>query len=183
VDAKAVTDKDVEARYEAAKERQFTQPETVRISHILIRLPEDDKLSTEEKERTARTRAETLLKKLRAANGANFEQVAKESSDDRATGAVGGKLPSLLAKGANPFGADWDTVVFAAPVGLIDPPVQTPLGYHLVRVDAKTPGRVIPLSEVRDQVRQAILDERRAQALDELVLRLRTQAKIETGKF
>jgi parvulin-like peptidyl-prolyl isomerase len=172
-----IKDADVEKRYEEQKQT-FTQPDSVRMSHILIRRGSD-----EEKDRAAKTRAEELLKKVQAAKGANFEQIARESSEDRITGPEGGKVPIDIGRGAHPFGAAFDSAVFGVPSGVVEEVIASPDGYRIVRVDQKKEGRVVPLAEVKEQVRAALLQERRAQALDELFVRLRTQAAVETGKF
>jgi parvulin-like peptidyl-prolyl isomerase len=178
VKASAVADADLEKRYNEQKQQLFTQPDSVRISHILVRRGSDSTADD-----AAKRKAQELLEKVKAARGANFEQVARESSEDRITGLEGGKLPIDIGRGAHPFGAAFDSVVFAAPTGLIEEVIASPDGYRIVRVDQKKEGRVLPLAEVREQVRAGLIHERREQALDELFVRLRTQAKIETGKF
>jgi parvulin-like peptidyl-prolyl isomerase len=173
----SVTDEQVKTRYESQKQA-FTQPDTVRISHIMVRRPSDAA-----QEPAARKKAEGLLKQVQDARGANFEQVARESSDDDATKAKGGKIPVEIARGANPYGAAFEAAVFSAPVGIVDEVIATPLGFHVVRVEEKRPGRLLPLSEVREQIRAALLMQRQQQALDELFVRLRTSAKIDTGRY
>ncbi|HTE21086.1 MAG TPA: peptidyl-prolyl cis-trans isomerase [Armatimonadota bacterium] len=158
VKADAVTDKQVEERY-TEQRAAFTQPETVKISHILVRRPEEGE------------------------GGADFAQVARESSDDKITGKGGGEIPTPIGRGANPFGAAFEAAVYGAPVGLVGQVVVTPLGYHVIRVDSTQEGRTPPLAEVREQIRTALLAEKRDEALGELFVRLRTNAKIETGKF
>jgi foldase protein PrsA len=177
VPASAVTDAETAARYEEAR-ALFAEPDSVRISHILIAHPENAGEGA-----AARARAQRLLDRIRLGGGASFEQVARESSDDKATAAQGGKLPLDLKRGQHPYGAAFDAAVFNAGVGLVPEVVAAPDGYHVVRVDTKTPGRQLPLSEVREQVRASLLQEKREEAMEKLFLRLRTEAKISVGRF
>ncbi len=179
VKAADIKDAELEPLYEQRKDT-FRQPDIVRMSHILIRRPEG---ANEAQEKAARARAEGLLTLARAANGANFEALAREHSEDKDSGARGGKFPVPIPRDANPFGANFEAVVFSAPVGVVGEVVATPLGFHVIRVDAKTEGRYLALAEVREQLRAAVVNDRREKALDELFVRLRTRAKIETGKF
>ena len=65
--------------------------------------------------------------------GADFAQVAKESSScpsSRDGGALGTFGPGQMVK-------EFDTVVFSAPVGVVQGPVKTQFGYHLVEVTSR----------------------------------------------
>lgn len=174
----AVKDEEIAARYDSNKQ-QFSIPETIKISHIMIRRPGD---GDKEKDAAARGKAEALLKQASAPN-ADFAKLAQEASDDKATAERGGKIPTELVRGAHPFGDAFESTVFTAEPGLIKEVIPTPIGYHVVRLDAKKPGRLLTLNEVKDQIKMALLAERRQRALDELFVQLRTKAKIDTGRF
>jgi len=174
-----VKDEEIEKRYSENREA-FVQPDTVRISHILIRRPAG---GDAQKEAAAKARAEELLKRVSDARGANFDALAKQMSEDAVTGPTGGKLPTDIVRGQHPFGAAFEATVFNAPAGLVEQVIATPMGYHVIRVDSKKAGRTLPLTEVKEQLRTSLLTERRDQKLDELFLKLRTTAKINTGKF
>ena len=183
VPAASVKEEELSKLYEERRD-QFTHPESVRISHILIRRPAAGAGgASEEQDRKAREKAEAILKKVIDGGATAFEAAARESSDDRATGAKGGKVPSAIVRGANPFGAAFEANVFSAPIGLVRQVIPSPGGYHIIRVDAKQEGRTLPLADVREQLRMNLVAERRDRAVDELLLRLRTQAKVQVGKF
>jgi len=170
-----VTDADVEKRYSDQKNR-FEQPEMVQISHILVkRAAENDPV--------AQRKATELLERVRAGRGTNFAELARESSEDKASGAQGGKVPTQIVRGAHPFGPEFEAAVFNAPVGLVPQLVSTPFGYHIVRVDQKKEAETLPLERVRGQIRTALLEERRREKIEELFVRLRATANVQTGKF
>jgi parvulin-like peptidyl-prolyl isomerase len=74
----------INAFYERNKD-EFKHPEEVRASHILFKVPE--KASPAERSK-AQQKAEALLKQLRA--GADFQQAARDQSQDPMTAAHGG---------------------------------------------------------------------------------------------
>lgn len=62
--------------------------------------------------------------------GADFAQLAKENSSCPSSH-QGGELGSF---GRGQMVAEFDEVVFSAPVGVVQGPVKTQFGYHLVLV-------------------------------------------------
>jgi hypothetical protein len=65
------------------------------------------------------------------------------------------------------------------PLGRWDGPVTSGYGVHLVRVDARSPGRDATLDEVRDPVRRDLANERRLAANEALVRRLLERYTVE----
>ncbi|MFT0548864.1 peptidylprolyl isomerase [Allopusillimonas ginsengisoli] len=63
-------------------------------------------------------------------NGADFGQVAKENSSCPSS-RDGGNLGTF---GRGQMVPEFDTVVFSAPVGVVQGPVKTQFGYHLLEV-------------------------------------------------
>ncbi len=105
--------------------------EEVDASHILVgykgatgALPE----VTRTKEQ-ALARAQDLKRQLSV--GANFETIARTQSDGESK-QNGGKLGPFARGSLVPA---FEDVAFKAPVGVISDPVETPFGYHLIRVN------------------------------------------------
>ena len=78
---------------------------------------------------------EEKCNELKAAieGGADFAQVAKDNSScpsSRDGGNLGTFGPGQMVK-------EFDTVVFSAPVGVVQGPVKTQFGYHLVEVTSR----------------------------------------------
>lgn len=65
--------------------------------------------------------------------GADFAQVARENSTCP-SGRNGGDLGSF---GPGQMVREFDTVVFSAPVNVVQGPVKTQFGYHLVEVTSR----------------------------------------------
>jgi peptidyl-prolyl cis-trans isomerase D len=109
--------------------KQYAKGDERQASHILITV--DSKASEAEK-RAARAKAELLLKQARQ-NPASFADLAAKNSQDPGSAAKGGDL-GYFPRGAmvKPF----DDAVFQMKVGEIAGPVESPFGYHIIRLTA-----------------------------------------------
>ena len=79
---------------------------------------------------------ETLCEELKTkiAGGANFADIAREHSTCP-SGSKGGELGEF---GPGQMVAEFDTVVFSAPINEVQGPVKTQFGYHLLEVTSRT---------------------------------------------
>jgi peptidyl-prolyl cis-trans isomerase SurA len=85
----------------------------------------------------AKAKADSLRAEIVA--GADFEKVAKRESQDPGSKETGGDL------GWNRRGKmviEFDRWMFALTPGELSPVIETPFGYHIIRVDQKTPAEV-----------------------------------------
>jgi peptidyl-prolyl cis-trans isomerase SurA len=127
-----VSDADVEEAFQKNKEFLKTQPATVTFRQIIVA----PKPTAEQKKR-ARAKADSILIEIR--KGGDFEQIAKRESMDQGSKATGGDL------GWNRRGAmvpEFERVMFALNPGQISPVIETPFGYHIIRVDRVQAGEV-----------------------------------------
>jgi peptidyl-prolyl cis-trans isomerase SurA len=127
-----VTDADVQEAYERNKATLPKREASVTWRQIIIA----PKATAEAKER-ARVKAESLLVELKT--GGDFEKLAKRESMDPGSKDNGGDL------GWNRRGrmvAEFDRWMFALPPGQLSPVIETPFGYHIIRVDRVQPGEV-----------------------------------------
>jgi len=134
---------------------QYTTPEQVRASHILLK--------TEGKDDAAvKAKAEEILKQARA--GADFAELAKKYSEDEASAKQGGDL-DYFGKGR--MVPEFDQAVFSMEPGTISDPVKTQYGYHIIKLVDKKPSTTRTLAEVRQQIADQLAYERaQAQAGD-----------------
>src|SRR3569833_1534800 len=80
----------------------------------------------------AKAKAEALRQEI--LKGAKFEDVARRESADSASGAQGGDLG---ARGKGSYVPVFVYAAYALAVGQVSEPVQSPFGFHLIRVDSK----------------------------------------------
>jgi peptidyl-prolyl cis-trans isomerase D len=134
---------------------QYSTPEQVRASHILLK--------TEGKDDAAvKAKAEDILKQARG--GADFAELAKKYSEDEASQKNGGDLDYF---GRGRMVAEFDQAAFALEPGKISDLVKTQYGYHIIKVVDKKAATTRPLADVRQQIQDQLAYERaQAQASD-----------------
>jgi len=149
-----VPEANVERTYNESIE-QYTTPEQVRASHILLK--------TEGKDDAAvKAKAEDLLKRARA--GADFAALAKANSEDEASAKNGGDL-DYFGKGR--MVPEFDQVAFTLMPGQISDLVKSQFGYHIIKVTDKKAAAIRTLPEVRQQIVDQLSNETaQAQAAD-----------------
>ena len=129
----------------------FTQPESVRARHILIKVDPkgDDKVKA-----AARKKIEEIQKKIK--DGGDFEALAKEFSDDT-TRSQGGDL-GYFSRGrmVKPF----EEAAFSTPVGQVSPIVETIYGYHLIMVLDRKPAGKTSYEDAKDRIQQVLKNEK-----------------------
>jgi peptidyl-prolyl cis-trans isomerase D len=146
----AVSDADVEAAYKARRS-QFEQPARTKVSHILIKVPATGGSGAEDQ---AKARAEAALGRVRG--GADFAQVAKETSEDPSTASRGGDLGLIAAGELVP---EVDKLIQSLKPGEIGGPIRSPFGYHVVKVFEVVPGSRKELKEVTPTLRATLAAE------------------------
>src|SRR5262249_17876370 len=117
----AVPPADVERAYNDNID-QYSTPEQVRASHILLK--------TEGKDDAAvKAKAEDILKQ--AKSGADFGELAKKYSEDDSNAKNGGDLDYFTRGKMVP---EFDTVAFSLQPGQLSDVVKSPFGYHVIKV-------------------------------------------------
>ena len=146
---------DVEKAYTSNVE-QYTTPEQVRASHILLK--------TEGKDDAAvKTKAEDLLKQVKA--GKDFAELARKNSEDEASAKNGGDLDYF---GRGRMVAEFDAAAFAMQPGQVSDLVKTQYGYHIIKVTDKKAATTRTLADVRATISDQLANEQaqtQAQAL------------------
>jgi len=145
---------DIEREY-ANNSAQYTTPEQVRASHVLLK--------TEGKDDAAvKAKAEDLLKQAKA--GADFAELATKHSEDEASAKNGGDLDYF---GRGRMVPEFDQVVFAMQPGTLSDVVKTQYGYHIIKLVDKKTATTRLLADVRQQLTDQLAYQRaQAQAAD-----------------
>ena len=142
----------------------FKTAEEVRASHIL-------KSARGEKRHEAYEELRELRKRLQS--GEDFEALAREHSDKRDEHIDLG----FFKRGE--LAEEFEVVAFSLDVGEISPVFATPFGYHLITVTDRKPATPKPFEEVREQVLELVLAERRQEKTRKLVEELQARATID----
>jgi peptidyl-prolyl cis-trans isomerase C len=124
-------------RYYDANPREFETPGRVRARHIVVK-----------------TEAEATALLGKARRGADFAQLASANNID-STRNKGGDL-GLVARGA--MVDIFDAALFSLKVGDIGPVIQTPYGFHIIKVESIEPPSRTPFGPgLAGDIRQRIL--------------------------
>ncbi|WP_168735777.1 peptidylprolyl isomerase [Cohnella fermenti] len=135
----APTEDDLKAYFEENKD-SYGEEEQVQASHIL--------LSTKEE-------AEAVLKQLK--EGADFATLAQEKSIDTGSAASGGDL-GYFGKGV--MNEQFETAAFALKKGEISDVVESPNGFHIIKLVDHKDAVTASYDDVKDQVKNDYLDSK-----------------------
>jgi peptidyl-prolyl cis-trans isomerase C len=138
---------------------ELAQPETIALRQVLVAT------ASEAREVKRRVRRDPKV----------FDSVARSLSVG-VEAAAGGYMGSF-ARGQLP--PELEAAAFALPEGGTSDPVQTSLGYHVLRVDSRQQARQPTLDEVRERIRDRLAGERRAEAERAFVAEILARAKVD----
>jgi peptidyl-prolyl cis-trans isomerase C len=147
-----VNDEEVREAYERQRSERY---ERVAARHILV--------ETEEEARELRAQLD---------QGADFAALAEEHSIDPGSAAAGGDLGEFSRGRLVP---EFEDAAFDAEQGEIVGPVESQFGFHVIEVTGK---QDLALADVRDDIREELLQDRRDQAVGEWLRARQEQAEV-----
>lgn len=150
-----LSDADLQKFYDQNKEK-FKSGEEVKASHILVKT---------EKE------AQDILTQIKG--GGNFAELAKKHSIDSA-GAKGGDL-GWFGKGA--MLPEFEKAAFALKEGEVSGIVKTKFGYHIIKLTGKRPAGLRTFTDVKDQIKAALLPGKQQEVFQKLKEDLKKSSK------
>lgn len=153
-----ITDEEIQAYYQKNQDK-FKQPEVKRIRHILVK----------NKKKAAAIEAQLN-------SGVDFAYLVKRFTEDQATRNRGGdlgykslsQLPPAIAAEVAKLKKGERSHVF-----------KTAEGYHIIQVDNIVPARLATLDEVKNQIKQKLLEDKRREKFSAWLKQLRQKATIE----
>jgi parvulin-like peptidyl-prolyl isomerase len=169
-DASDVRDSEVEQFYEENEDR-LTLPEQVRVRHILLTWKP---MGTQDDRAAIREQMEPILERARA--GEDFAALAREFSEDSATKGNGGDTGFFYRGTMVPA---FEQAAFALQPGDVSDPVDTVFGVHIIKLEERQEARLLPLDEVREQLRDHVREEKMEAAVGAKVDELRAAADVQ----
>ena len=165
-----VSEADSKTFYEENKPR-FRQEDSVHASHILIRTPEQADAAAKAK---AKAQADDLLAQIK--KGADFAELARKFSQDPGSAPNGGDL-GFFSKGqmVQPF----EQAAFNLKPGQMSGVVETPFGFHIIRVSETKAGRDMAYEEVKAQIADFLKQQMRDKKSQEFVDQLKAKGKVQ----
>jgi peptidyl-prolyl cis-trans isomerase C len=158
---------------------EFVRPEKVRISHVFLASAGNDP-----KRAAVKAEAEALLADVRKKEAGPvkvaFSEAARSRSDDAATKEAAGDLGYLTRE---ELAASWGQAMADAAFGLQElgelGMVASDKGLHLLKLSGRQPGLEQSFDAVKPRIESRLQLEKRSRAVDDLVARLKDQAKVE----
>ncbi|HTJ30290.1 MAG TPA: peptidylprolyl isomerase [Acidobacteriaceae bacterium] len=157
-------------RYYEAHKQEYTQPESVHLSEIMVSAASEDAQTVA----TAKAKADDIVAKLKG--GANFDALARTASDGP-TAAQGGDMGKFV-RGSGDLAKVFEDATFDKPAGYVTDPIRTKQGYVIFKVDEHIAGGVQPYKEVEQQVEDAFYQQRMGPAIREELSKLREESYI-----
>ncbi len=130
--------------YYDSNPREFTIPEKIKASHILVKFPQD---ADDQKLKEIKEKADKIRERI--VKGEDFAKVAKEVSEDDATKDKGGEL-GVFSRGS--LNEDLEKAAFELGENVVSEPIKTPLGYHIVMVQEKKPEKTLNFKESKEEI-------------------------------
>lgn len=171
---------------------KFKYPDKVRASHILISAnPIEIKEKIREKNSNMNdieinekvkavmieryNKAQEIEKQIKN-NPEKFEAIARDESDDTMTAKNGGDIGFFSKQDmVKPF-AD---VAFNQKPNTISEVVQTPYGFHIIKVTDRMAAGQQPYEKVKEQIKQYLAAQEQVKALEALISNLRSHAVVQ----
>jgi peptidyl-prolyl cis-trans isomerase C len=127
-----------------------------------------------------KTEKEALEIRAKLEKGEDFAETAKRYSIDPNAKATGG---SIGFHGKGTLLPEYEAAAFKlTKVGQISPPVKTQFGYHIIQLQGTKSGVVTPYEEVKDFIKQRLVQERQNEVLEKYVTDLKEKAKITVNE-
>jgi peptidyl-prolyl cis-trans isomerase C len=150
---------------------RMKRPAQVQVRHLLVATPRE---ATPEQRQAARQEAEGL--RARIAAGEDFATVAAASSDDPGSRQQGGLLPWF---GPGAMVPEFERAAFALADGQTSGVVETPFGYHVLRLEGRRAEATVPFEEARAQIEDVLRRRDGREQVRRKVAELRAAAKVE----
>ena len=157
-------------RYYQANLNRFRGPDLFEPLHILFKAPRDDEAAFAR----AVDRAEAVLAEVQAAPD-RFERLASALSECPSA-SEGGRLGQVTRGDTTP---EFEAALLSLQPGQIHPePVQTRYGVHVLKLERKVAGQVLPFEQVHDRIATFLEDSAWRRAMAQYVGLLAGQARI-----
>ena len=111
--------------------KRFGDADVMVASHILVLMSPN---ATAAEQTAAKARIDSIYQALQG--GADFAELARKCSDDKASAVRGGSLGQF---GKGMMIPDFENAVFAMQKGDVSAPVKTTVGWHIIRLEDRHP--------------------------------------------
>jgi len=161
-----IAESEMKRYYEAHRDR-FALPAEYTLSHILIRIRYEDDVAE------AQTKARQAMDELK--HGEKFEDVALQYSDG-ANASHGGRLGLVRQGELRPV---IERAIASLVPGGISDIIESPEGFHIIRVESKSPTQYRPFEEVQFEIQNLMYQQKSEDGFQAWLSELKNKAHIE----
>ena len=165
-----ITPEEIKSFYDKNPD-QFRQPETVRASHILIRVAPGAGDDVKKEKRAQIEAARSLVR-----GGEKFADVARKISEDPGSAANGGDL-GFFPRGK--MVPEFDAAAFSLKTNTVSDVITTQFGYHVLLVTDRKLAQTVPFDQVKDDLGKFLKQRKGNEVAQNHVAELRKAAKVE----
>jgi peptidyl-prolyl cis-trans isomerase C len=142
----AITDAEVRTVYQE-QARAVESEEEVRVRHVLLT-----------------TREEAQNARIKLLSGISFDKIAADESKDPATSGSGGDI-GYFGKGK--LLAEFEEAAFRLKVGEISTPVETSVGWHILRLEDRRKQTPVPYEQAKGAIVEILLTKKIADFIEQ----------------
>jgi peptidyl-prolyl cis-trans isomerase SurA len=157
-------------RYYDEHQEQFKDIPQVKIRHLLVAVPQQP---TRDDVLRAKSRIEEaqVLMKL----GAKFSTVAKQYAD----GPLASSSGEIWTMKRGELAPELEQTALALPIGQVSGIITNPAGFHLIQVEERVAGQILPFDQVKEAARNTLFDQKAEAKFKEWVQTLKAKASVE----
>ncbi len=155
----------------ASHKSEFVKPESIRARNIFIK---GDRAATPDQDRAPRARIQAA--RAEAGKG-DFAAVARKYSEGT-NASAGGDMGEVTRR--TPLMPDMIEILFKTPPGQISDPFRNDIGWHVVKVEGKTPAHQLTLEEATEPITRGIRIQKTEQEMAAMAARLWREGKVES---
>lgn len=170
IDSIPVSQADLQAYYDQ-NQAMFAGDNRIHASHILLLVPQG---ATPEQKAAVKKKTEGVL--AEAKKGADFAELARKYSEDPQSAPGGGDLQWFNRGQMVP---EFEAAAFALDAGQISDLVETPFGFHIIKVMEK--GKPLTLEEVKPDLERMLRSQKAQDAVKARIDALKAGTKVVKG--
>ena len=157
--------------YYEANRAKYSEEDTFLARHIFFRTTEKTPAAD-----VKRTMSTALMVLAEAKSGKDFAELAKSYSEDPAARKDGGALGTFKKGDMMP---ELEAAILSMKPGEVSELVYTPSGFHIIKLEERTTGKMKPFEKVKAEIEEAIYRKKSEERFNQWAKELREKASIE----
>ena len=170
VRSKIVVSDEEARRYYDQNQEQFRDIPQVKIRHLLVSVSQQPTRDEVMRARNQIEEAQVLVKL-----GARFSTVAKHYSE----GPLASSSGEVWTMKRGELAPELEHMALTMPIGQVSGIITNPAGFHVIQVEERVVGQVLPFDQVKENVRGILFDEKAEAKYKEWVQSLKAKASVE----